>query len=193
MLLASRDVCHARTVSIAVDISGSHRAPTALGRESAVSALVSVLNGQPLSSQWRAIGQDIALRQFALQPGDRVCLLPFGNIRSADPPFFRAPDCFSDVNELRSRFPLTASAFTESKTNKTLAEVVAARLASQSTQDALVIMLSDFLVDSSLSPAQIAHVNEAQSKFSVQVVSTLSWSQNARVQIKMISTPQRWS
>jgi len=136
--------------------------------------------------RWRTAGAETAPKSFVFQNGDRILLIPFGDVQRADFPFFKEPVAVAQVAGLEERFPLDASRFHDNRTNKTLAEVVAARLAANGERDADVIMVSDFLVDARLTPEQSQFLNEAQSTYAVHVLSTLSWIGNQNVQIKLI-------
>jgi hypothetical protein len=185
-MLALAPPCSARTISVAVDVSGS-MASYGAWQHDALSAITAILSGGTVpAGRWRTAGSETAPKSFVFQSGDRILLIPFGDLQRADFPFFKDPVAIGRVAELEERFPLDAARFRDNRTNKTLAEVVAARLAANGERDASVIMVSDFLVDARLTAEQSQFLNETQSTYAVHVLSTLSWAGNQNVQIKLI-------
>jgi|GEM_PF-6130300 len=175
----------ARTVVIAVDVSGSMGTYGAWQYD-AVSELKAVLGGQRVqnANRWLISGSSASLRAYRLGSNDQLVLLKFGDVSNqSEYPFFRGLEQPMGLAALVRGFPTEASVFRESRTNKSLAESVAAKTAGK---DGLVVMVSDFLVDARLSDSQIKFINDSASGMSVRTHAILSWAQNPRVQMRFL-------
>jgi hypothetical protein len=180
----------ARTIVVAVDVSGSMGTYGAWQND-ARSELKAILAGLPLDqnvNRWSISGSRASLRVYRVESGDQIVLLKFGDVSDqSEYPFFRGVEQPSDLAGLERDFPIDAGLFRESRTNKSLAESVAAKIAGK---DGLVVIVSDFLVDARLSDRQIKFINDSASGMSESTHAILSWTQNPRVQIRFVQYAQ---
>jgi hypothetical protein len=172
-------------IAVLVDVSGTMKR-YGNWQPSAVALLEATLEGRdPPMQDWQSSGGLAGFSQFRLQPGERLHLVRFGSVQSAAFPFFEQPQVLDRAGLLRGAFPVDGSAYTQARTNKPLAQAVGATL-SASGNEARLIIISDFLVDSDLEPSQLEFVNNFESRANLQAPMILSWRTEPRVQIKMM-------
>jgi hypothetical protein len=175
----------AREIAVVVDVSGSMQG-YGVWQPSARSAVMALISGQPLPTDWDAATRGAAYSSYALAEDDRVQLVEFGTVDArADYPFFLISHLLNR-KQLEQKFPVETARFRQSKTNSTLAEAVAARLLIGSGSPGYVIMISDFRKDVELSPKQLAFVNDMQARYALYTLGTLGWQSNPQVQIKLL-------
>jgi hypothetical protein len=127
-----------------------------------------------------------AISEFKLGSGDSTQFLKFGSAKRDAFPFFADIKRLENLSELRSQFPMSRGEFRDPHTNKDLAIAVGSRLAGN-PPDRLV-MISDFLIDSDVDPAQQRFVTEFQASSKIETPVIFTWKQDRRVQVKLIVT-----
>jgi hypothetical protein len=153
----------------------------------ALAAIRRLLSGEQPDSQWSVTGSSAAVDDFHLAPDGRIVLIPFGTVRRTDTfPFFANIVKDLTLDQLPTRFPLSPAAYQDAKTNKTLALTVAAKLATNSSDGTLVVVLSDFLADATLYEPQLDFINSTEALYSVRTFATFSWKADRRLQIKLM-------
>lgn len=176
----------ARTIVVAVDVSGS-MATYGAWQSDAQSQLKLILSGLAYDktiSRWSLSGSTNSLATYHLGAGDQLVVLRFGDVnQNSEYPFFRDIGPPISLAEFERSFPTDPSIFRQSRTNKSLAECVAAKTAGK---DGLVVIVSDFLVDARLSDLQVKFIDDFASGMSVRTNAILSWVQNPRVQIRFL-------
>jgi len=173
-------------LAVVIDVSGSMK-NYGPWQTDAKDAIAAILAGQPLPSRWSMDPAGADLSSFSCTNQERLTLLRFGSVRpDAVYPYFTGIHTSLTPADLEAQFPTNPESYTESRTNKALAESVAIQSVADSTGTAQVIMLSDFYSDASLSNQQIAFINNTEDKATKYTLATLSWTGNPRVQIKLL-------
>lgn len=172
--------------AIVLDVSGSMKSYGSWQMD-AREALSSILSGQKLPNHWQLTPANMDLTSFASGPEGRVTFIRFGSVRAtAEYPFFEGMTNSLTLSDLEGQFPVKGSDYTQNRTNNALAESVAVRETSDTSGTARVIMISDFLADAAPSEKQLTFINEIQGKYAKYTLATLSWTENPRVQIKLL-------
>lgn len=173
-------------VAVLVDVSGTMKG-YGNWQGDACALVETILGGKPeLPEAWRVTGSASSAAGFKLEPGARIHLVLFGSAQSNTFPFFQTVEALPELGRLRERFPLSPGAYTQARTNKTLAQAVGARLAADPGGEARVIVISDFLVDSDLSAGQLEFANQFESQAQVESPAIFSWAKEPRVQVKLL-------
>jgi hypothetical protein len=178
--------CAAKDVTVLVDVSGT-MAKYGAWQPDARLLVSSILRGTPQEIGWQRQGRPDLASEFKVSAGERVHLLRFGSIISEDFPYFRQAQVIDIPTELERIFPVSASEYTEPRTNKALAVAVGSQLSADSRGASRLIIISDFLVDSDLSVKQQAFVNAFDSQVQTQAPLIYSWANNAHLQVRLIS------
>lgn len=186
LVLFLSGVANARNLVIVVDVSGSMRNYGAW--QSDANTLVNqLLSGNSPGLSWSFVGSKEKTSAFKVDSNDKIYLIPFGSVaKDAKYPFFERIQGPIELQNLDASFPKSGNEFRALRTNKPLAMAVAAKMGLESSQEALVIMISDFLVDADLSDEQIAFANEMEKSEVLYTIGTFSWLSNPHVQAKLL-------
>ena len=176
--------CWGRNIAILVDASGT-MAHYGRWQPEARRLAASLLSGRVDETGWTHEGNADSGRDFAVSNGDRIHLLKFGSIKTKTFPFFSEEEVVTSVHAFEDIFPLDASAYAEAKTNKSLAMAVGAALSAEDATS-LMIVVSDFLIDSDLNPEQEQFVNAFESKAKIETPMIFTWLPDPRVQVKLL-------
>lgn len=175
----------ASDVAVVVDVSGS-MASYGNWQPDALSLVEAILSGNSTSGlNYDHTDPIDAISDFKLGSGDSIQLLKFGSAQRNAFPFFETKR-LEALSELRSQFPMSKGEFRDPHTNKDLAIAVGSRLAGNAPDH--LVMISDFLIDSSVDPAQQRFVTEFQASSKIETPVIFTWKQDRRVQVKLIAT-----
>jgi hypothetical protein len=174
-------------IAVLVDVSGTMKQYGAW-QNAAISLVESTLDGKSVPTEdWQTSGPQVGLSQFRLGTGERLYVMKFGSIVSPKFPFFEPAERLDSAKQLRDHFPLNGSAYTQVRTNTSLARAVGTLLSAGAGTEARLIVISDFLVDSNLDSAEISFVNDVETGAKIEEPVILSWRENPKVQIKMMN------
>ena len=176
--------CWGNSVAVLIDVSGTmaHYGPWQPEARRLISA---ILSGRSESTGWRHEGDPDAGKDFALSNGGRIHLLKFGSVKNKTFPFFPQEQVATSTSAFEEMFPLDASAYAEAKTNRSLALAVGAAISAEGASS-LIIVVSDFLIDSDLSQEQEQFVNAFESSAKIETPVIYTWTADQRVQIKLL-------
>jgi len=173
-------------ISVLVDVSGT-MGHYGAWQGDARDLVVKTLTGRNDSFEgWEHVGDLGVASEFALHAGDQVHVLGFGSTQQSAFPFFTDHRVVPFSASMDLPIPLDRSAYNQARTNKSLAQSVGATLATGEDGTARVIIISDFLIDSSLTTDQQNFVNSFEAKANIESPLILSWHRDQHVQVKFL-------
>jgi hypothetical protein len=179
-------LAHARNMVIVLDSSGTMKT-YGHWQPDAKQAIQSVLTGSPLAQDaWQATGNLNVVNDFRLLQGQSLYFLPFGSIARHEWPFFSGLTKLNSPADVDGIFPEETKAFSQQRTNKSLAFAVAANALGTPDYSTDLIVISDFLIDADMTDAEIRYVNEFEAASTSSIPLILTWKRDPRLQIKLI-------
>lgn len=187
LCFAATSVLAAADLGVLVDLSGS-MAHYGAWQPDALALVRGIAQGNPGPARelWTVKGDSAALPEFACGNNCRFAFLRFGSLRQPKHPFFQPIQTLDGIAALESVFPRAGAEFTEARTNRSLAQAVVAQALAPQGGSARLIVISDFLADSTLNQEQQAYVTDSESRTTVVSPLIFSWKRDNRVQIRLV-------
>ena len=184
-----------RNVGVLVDVSGSMAAYGDWYADAKQQVSHLLVSGAIDSDNWELTNSSRSKEFHLVGPADHILFMRFGSVIDHRYPYFMKPSLLPNVTDqgiqelLENNFPDSRRDFHERKTNRPLAEAVAAKylVTHFGEHPVYLLIISDFLVDADVNSEEEQLIQAFENTYGVNTPLILAWKKNQLVQLKVLA------